>query len=261
MLLNAGFVPALLAFFLWRYVFCITLLNYYSLSRQPIYLSRFCCCWEVNHKNQKANDAPPHSLPGAIGMYALSLGVQSIDDVLPEPVYALLSGLNSAIVGIIALAAIQLAERSIIDRLTRILVIFGACAGLCYNALWYFPLLMSVGGLAAVVWDGWMSQRIGKAMASLRLRRRRNDPEVLAGDVGSTDIVPVGEQVQTQQGIQRRGPLEVPTNSDPSAEILPQSPSDVEAGRHIIHVRVGIVIIILFFGTNSFCKASLFLGK
>lgn len=39
-------------------------------------------------------------------MYALSLGVQGIDDVLLLLAYALLSSLNNAIVGIIALAAI-----------------------------------------------------------------------------------------------------------------------------------------------------------
>lgn len=186
-------------------------------------------------------------------MYALSLGVQGIDDVLPVPVYALLSGLNSAIVGIIALAAIQLAERSITDRLTRVLVIFGACAGLCYNALWYFPLLMSVGGLATVVWDGWMSQRIGKAMASLRLRRRRrNDPEGLAEEIGTTDIVPLQERRQDQPEIQRRGPLEAPVNPVPPAEALPQILPDAEAGRHTIHVKVGIVIIVLFFCMYTF---------
>ncbi|KAH8432400.1 putative chromate ion transporter [Aspergillus melleus] len=52
-LLHAGFVPALLVFFLW-------------------------------------------CLPGAIGMYALSLGVQRIEETLPAPVYALLSGLNAS---------------------------------------------------------------------------------------------------------------------------------------------------------------------
>lgn len=47
------------------------------------------------------------SLPGAIGMYALSLGVQHINDRLPNAVYALLSGLNASTVGIVALAAVQ----------------------------------------------------------------------------------------------------------------------------------------------------------
>ncbi|KAJ4299816.1 hypothetical protein N0V90_005062 [Kalmusia sp. IMI 367209] len=50
--------------------------------------------------------------------------------VLPSPVYPLLSGLNASTVGIIALAAVQLAEKAIRDRLTRILVIAGACAGI-----------------------------------------------------------------------------------------------------------------------------------
>lgn len=47
------------------------------------------------------------SLPGAIGMYALSLGVQNMPEVLPAIVYALLSGMNASTVGIIALAAVQ----------------------------------------------------------------------------------------------------------------------------------------------------------
>lgn len=47
------------------------------------------------------------SLPGAIGMYALSLGVQRINEVLPSIAYAFLSGLNASTVGIVALAAVQ----------------------------------------------------------------------------------------------------------------------------------------------------------
>lgn len=47
------------------------------------------------------------SLPGAVGMFLLSVGVGKIKDVLPGPVYGLLSGLNASTVGIIALAAVQ----------------------------------------------------------------------------------------------------------------------------------------------------------
>lgn len=50
------------------------------------------------------------SLPGAIGMFALGLGVQSMPDRLPRVVYALLSGLNASTVGIVALAAVQVRE-------------------------------------------------------------------------------------------------------------------------------------------------------
>ncbi|KAG9523766.1 chromate transporter, partial [Aureobasidium melanogenum] len=100
------------------------------------------------------------SLPGAIGMFLLSIGVGKIKDVLPGPVYGLLSGLNASTVGIIALAAVQLATKAIVDPLSRILVIFGACAGLCYTALWYFPALVGIGGVVAVVWDLYLSRVI-----------------------------------------------------------------------------------------------------
>lgn len=48
-----------------------------------------------------------NSLPGAIAMFALSLGIGEVDDALPGIVYALLSGLNASTVGIIALSAVQ----------------------------------------------------------------------------------------------------------------------------------------------------------
>jgi hypothetical protein len=53
------------------------------------------------------------SLPSAVSMYRLSLGVSHISDAMPVPVYAFLSGLNAATVGIIALAAVKLAEKAI----------------------------------------------------------------------------------------------------------------------------------------------------
>ena len=53
------------------------------------------------------------SLPGAIGMFALSLGVQRISSILPGAAYALLSGLNASTVGIVALAAVQVPNQDI----------------------------------------------------------------------------------------------------------------------------------------------------
>ncbi|KAH6848204.1 chromate transporter-domain-containing protein [Chaetomium sp. MPI-CAGE-AT-0009] len=93
------------------------------------------------------------SLPGAIGMYGLSIGVSSIEETLPRPVYALLSGLNAATVGVIALAAVELSEKAITDKITRIVVFISAAAGMLYNALWYFPVLMFVSGVATLVFD------------------------------------------------------------------------------------------------------------
>ena len=53
---------------------------------------------------------------GCLWVYNVSVKIS------PKPVYALLSGVNSATVGIIALAAVQFARKAITDPLTRILV-------------------------------------------------------------------------------------------------------------------------------------------
>jgi len=86
-------------------------------------------------------------------MYGLSLGVSSIGQTLPGPAYALLSGLNAATVGIIALAAIQLSQSAVTDKVTRALAFISGAAGIMHNALWYFPVLMLVSGFATLVHD------------------------------------------------------------------------------------------------------------
>lgn len=62
--------------------------------------------------------------------------------------------------GIIALAAVQLSQKAITDGLTRILVFLGATAGMLYNASWYFPVLISAGGISTVVSDYRWGQRL-----------------------------------------------------------------------------------------------------
>lgn len=208
------------------------------------------------------------SLPGAIGMFVLSLGIQRIDDTLPSLVYALLSGLNASTVGIVALAAVQLAEKAIIDRLSRILVVFGACAGLCYNALWYFPILIVVGGISAVVWDTWLRQKIEKA----RLRRKQKreaaaaqvDPEQREG--GSVDgreeieMTAVDKSsTQQKEGMQRRhqastsardstsSPADETTTATPdgTSRSTPasQSTAPSDTSIHSIPIAVGLGVI------------------
>ncbi|KAH8662475.1 chromate transporter-domain-containing protein [Xylariales sp. PMI_506] len=117
----------------------------------------------------------------AVGMYALSLGVSTIGSTLPAPAYALLSGLNAATVGVIALAAVQLSERAITDQLTRILVFLSAIAGLLYDALWYFPLLMFLASFATVIFDyRWLHRSIGALIQPVLLGRwlRRDEQNI-----------------------------------------------------------------------------------
>lgn len=115
----------------------------------------------------------PGSLPGAFGAYGLGVGISRIQDTLPPPVYALLSGLNSATVGLIALSAVQLSQKAITDPLTRILVFFGGAAGMLYNALWYFPVLMVAGCLSTIVWDSQALQRLTPLLRRKGAERRQ----------------------------------------------------------------------------------------
>ncbi|KAL2022382.1 hypothetical protein VTK56DRAFT_5449 [Thermocarpiscus australiensis] len=114
------------------------------------------------------------SLPGAIGMYALSIGVSNINETLPGPVYALLSGLNAATVGVIALAAVELSQKAIADKLTRVIVFVAGAAGMLHNALWYFPVLMLVSGCATLIFDyRWIHRPLAKLTQAAR---RANSP-------------------------------------------------------------------------------------
>jgi chromate transport protein ChrA len=205
------------------------------------------------------------SLPGAIGMYGLSLGVQKMPERLPPTVYALLSGLNASTVGIVALAAVQLAEKAIKDRLTRILVIFGACAGLCYNALWYFPVLIVAGGLTTVMWDVWLRQRVGKMKtAYLAKRRRARDEQGDAEEVqATTQSIPVElarpEAVKRRQGAGCSTDRIVPEREEAGRSHAGEHPvvEDVAAKNepvadvadvrtHNISVKVGVSLIVGF---------------
>lgn len=196
-------------------------------------------------------------------MYALSRGVQRMNEILPSPVYALLSGLNASTVGIIALAAVQLAEKAIKDNLTRILVIIGACAGLCYNALWYFPILMLIGGSATVIWDGWMSQKIGMLRVRLEQKRRTKNPAVVPEETGESSSVPLEERIADQGGVQRRTITTADSTKANRSEEAPQQTANValqpdDTSDHSIRIRTGITITVLFFGisTNTISSTS-----
>ena len=183
-------------------------------------------------------------------MYGLSLGVQRMGDVLPSPVYALLSGLNASTVGIIALAAVQLADKAIKDKVTRILVFFGACAGLCYNALWYFPVLMVIGGLTTIIWDGFLHQRIARFRAR---RRRQSSPEGFAENSAESSSIPL-ESNPTASIVTHRKPTAASssqpadTQSASSARSHHDAPAEEAKPEHSIKIRVGIPIVVAFFG-------------
>ncbi|KAJ3576177.1 hypothetical protein NP233_g591 [Leucocoprinus birnbaumii] len=197
------------------------------------------------------------SLPGALGMYGLSLGVHHLSETLPSPVYAFLSGLNAATVGIIALAAVQLSRKAITDELMRILVVFGGCAGLLYNTLWYLPVLLVGAGTVTIAWDIY----IPPIMRYIRKRRTRRanlgrDRPTEEHDI--TEMPQTNVESSSIRSVQRRPPSHASvkdvTPSRPSSPIVDpmpggraqstQPPMDISA--YGISVKTGLVVIALF---------------
>lgn len=201
------------------------------------------------------------SLPGALGAYALAVGVSNINNTLPIPVYALLSGLNAATVGIIALAAIQLSQKAITDKLTRILVFFGGCAGMLYNALWYFPVLMVVGGASTILWD----YKVGHSTFRAAKRKifgskRQHEEEQIGEQVEIQDVTKtegaVSGDAATVHRVPGRPSRDVPQESiDPTVPAAEETEAETETVRVVptnLELRVfswkfGATIIGLFF--------------
>lgn len=107
-------------------------------------------------------------------MFGLSVGIAHVGSTLPRAVYALLSGLNAATVGIIACAAVQLSTIAITDKLTKILVFLTGAAGLLYKALWYFPVLIFAAGAAAVTFDYHWFQSLAQTTEKIFMSVRRS---------------------------------------------------------------------------------------
>lgn len=91
--------------------------------------------------------------PGAAGMFVLAVGIGEIGSSLPNPVYALLSGLNSAIVGVIFVAGLNVSSRCITDKLSHLTIFVSGMFGVMYTSLWYYPVLMIAAGIITLVFD------------------------------------------------------------------------------------------------------------
>lgn len=193
-------------------------------------------------------------------MYGLAVGVSNIGERLPRAVYALLSGLNAATVGIVAQAAVELSEKAITDQVTRILVLLGAMAGLIYTALWYFPLLMFLAGAAAVLFDFRVFHPAVKWIG--RLGRKQDatpeDTQVEMGTIvtespssNSRDQIQETSNDNTPEPSAQKQPNEnstVPTTQTPSS--TKEEPRIIPADRTLdISWQFGTTLLVIFFAS------------
>jgi chromate transport protein ChrA len=115
---------------------------------------------------------------GLYQMFLLAIAVKHIPASLPPLVLALLTGLNSAAVGLIFFAAYKLTQLTAVDSITRDVLFTSAAIGVCYSSAWLFPVLTVSGGLVTLLWDSDRTQ-ILLSIAKVRIRglgrRRRTE--------------------------------------------------------------------------------------
>ncbi|KAI0421646.1 chromate transporter-domain-containing protein [Xylaria grammica] len=189
------------------------------------------------------------SLPGAFGMFGLCVGVSNIGEALPRAVYALLSGINAATVGVIALAAVQLSQKAITDKPTRILVFLGGSAGVLYNALWYFPVLIAVGGITTVVFDfRWIHTPARYILNRIQRRQRLHEVEEAVEPGRSSEREP------TMTSTIEDGLVSAPPHTDGESTLNAPNTSErdelrvVPADRQLnMSWKLGLLTISLFF--------------
>lgn len=177
-------------------------------------------------------------------MYGLSLGVSRVGDTLPAPVYALLSGLNAATVGIIIYAAVQLATKAITDKLTRILVFLGAAIGTLYTALWLFPVILLCAGLSTLLWDSAWMQHTLKRLRKSGSKDDSTDEEkarpMTENRLNATEV-PLGLRPENRD-------KELP--SLPPNSMIPKSCLvEPEKAPTVLSARMGAIVIIGFMAT------------
>ena len=186
-------------------------------------------------------------------MFGLAWGVSKIESILPDPVYALLSGLNAATVGLIALAGLQLSTRTITDGLSRTVLIGTACAGLLYTALWYFPVLMIIGALLAIVWDLWMKRAVARLRKHFNdsRKRRRVVPPPPPSEEGASAENP-GDNIGTSINDEKRAEEAQVTGAEPDSP--PATPLSVTTKQGIAIIAAFFVIFITLMVLRSTMK-------
>lgn len=188
------------------------------------------------------------SLPGALSMFGLCIGVSNVGETLPHAVYALLTGLNASVVGLIALAATQLSQKAITDGVTRCLVFLGGAAGILYSALWYFPVLIVSAGAVTIVHDyRWLHGPVRMLMRLVKRADRRGADAM--GEEGrvEAEIEPRSSvNEQSQPGTTATPTITVSPNQAPGSE--DHEPRVVPSDRQLnMSWKLGLAISGFFF--------------
>lgn len=188
------------------------------------------------------------SLPGALTMLGLGLGVKQFPERLPEIVLALFTGINASAVGLIALAAFQLSSSTITDTISRFILLTSASIGICYHAPWMYPVLVFVGGLSTLLFD--YRRQILQRVKNFKNRPQvsssaRSDELTLSQLPANVNRLSRESDVQSNSEIRQRG---VQSRQD-NDQIQHQSTSP-RISSTMLPLRVPTVFVAIMFGVS-----------
>jgi chromate transport protein ChrA len=124
--------------------------------------------------------------------------------------------------------------------MTRILVFLGACAGLLYNALWYFPLLMFLAGCASVTYDFRVLHPTVKWAIRIFQKKKQASPEEQ-----STELPTIQPEIQRYEHERANQASESTKENDPVQEV--PEPRIIPAARTLnISWQFGTVVLVIF---------------
>jgi chromate transport protein ChrA len=180
-------------------------------------------------------------------MFGLAMAVRKFPSDLPDVVPPLFSGLNSAAVGLIALAGYSLSKSSGKTALTKLIVFLTGAIPTLYTSLWLFPTIIAGSGLLT-----WTSDEVLRKFPRAGRRARNWDGSPpSSGDGAVPQVLP--EQIQPEEI--RSTPREIEAasaKSQPGSTVLRRSMSRLSPALEQTHTQPAAIVAIqpLHFGLS-----------
>jgi hypothetical protein len=149
---------------------------------------------------------------------------------------------------------VQLADKAISSPLTRVLVIFGACAGLLYSSLWYFPTLIIIGGVVNCGWEMLLRNWTARLQRWWVAKRRPRSPAE-ADEAPPTDSVELLTMpTDAAESLRKRNPSDRSSigrgNAPAAMESEHTAPAQADSAYpiHTVSIKVGLCIVFSVLG-------------
>jgi hypothetical protein len=135
-----------------------------------------------------------------------------------------------------------------------VLVIFGACAGLLYSSLWYFPTLIIIGGVVNCGWEMLLRNWTARLQRWWVAKRRPRSPAE-ADEAPPTDSVELSTMpADAAESLRKRNPSDRSSigrdNAPAAMESEGTAPAQANSANpiHTVSIKVGLCIVFSVLG-------------